>query len=228
ATGELNTAVGGIPCRPEINFEVAMQPRQVMGTFASAWVPNPRPEQRHRRSLYVLKLRGLLHPMFDVFNSPGPDFSCERREASTVTPQVFSLFNSRDSYARSLALADRAWRDVSDTRLEDRDAAAVRRVFELVLSRRPTAAETRAVLAHWQTIEEGLPTTAVPQPPPPVKIQRVALEEKTGERFTFEEPLFAYEDFVPDLRPEDVDRHIRALGDVCLVLLNSNEFVYVY
>ncbi|MEM1063748.1 MAG: hypothetical protein AAGJ97_15595, partial [Planctomycetota bacterium] len=120
----------------------------------------------------------------------------------TVTPQVFSLFNSRDSYARSLALADRAWRDVSDTRLEDRDAAAVRRVFELVLSRRPTAAETHAVLSHWQTIEEGLPTTAAPQPPPPVKIQRVALEEKTGERFTFEEPLFAYEDFVPTCGPK--------------------------
>ncbi|MFM9000578.1 MAG: DUF1549 and DUF1553 domain-containing protein, partial [Opitutia bacterium] len=43
ATGELNRAVGGIPCRPEMNQEAALQPRQVMGTFASAWVPNQRP-----------------------------------------------------------------------------------------------------------------------------------------------------------------------------------------
>ena len=38
-------ALGGIPVRPELNPEVAMQPRQVMGTFASAWEPSPRPEQ---------------------------------------------------------------------------------------------------------------------------------------------------------------------------------------
>jgi hypothetical protein len=62
ATGELNPTLGGIPNRPEINLEAALQPRQVMGTFASAWVPNPRPEQRHRRSLYALKLRGLSDP----------------------------------------------------------------------------------------------------------------------------------------------------------------------
>ncbi|MCU0881011.1 MAG: DUF1553 domain-containing protein, partial [Pirellulaceae bacterium] len=78
ATGELNPALGGIPCRPEINREVALQPRQVMGTFAAAWVPNPQPSQRHRRSLYVLKLRGLADPLLEVFNAPGPDFSCER------------------------------------------------------------------------------------------------------------------------------------------------------
>ncbi|MFT7634125.1 MAG: hypothetical protein ACI87E_005184, partial [Mariniblastus sp.] len=83
-TGELSPAIGGIPCRPEINVEVAMQPRQVMGTFASAWVPNPKPQQRHRRSIYIVKLRGVLPPMLDVFNSPSPDFSCERRESSTV------------------------------------------------------------------------------------------------------------------------------------------------
>ena len=35
-TGELNPKLGGIPCRPEINIEVALQPRMVMGTFAPA------------------------------------------------------------------------------------------------------------------------------------------------------------------------------------------------
>src|SRR5690606_27205024 len=57
-SGELNPTLGGIPNRPEIHREVALQPRQVMGAFAAAWTPNPRPEQRHRRSLYALKLRG--------------------------------------------------------------------------------------------------------------------------------------------------------------------------
>src|SRR5690606_15739591 len=62
ATGELNRELGGIPNRPEIEPEVALQPRQVMGAFAAAWVPNPLPPQRHRRSLYALKLRGLRDP----------------------------------------------------------------------------------------------------------------------------------------------------------------------
>jgi mono/diheme cytochrome c family protein len=38
-SGELNTMIGGIPARPEMNPEVALQPRQVMGTFAEAWQP---------------------------------------------------------------------------------------------------------------------------------------------------------------------------------------------
>ena len=103
ATGELNATLGGIPNRPEMNLEAALQPRQVMGTFASAWIPNPLPAQRHRRSLYALKIRGLPDPAMEVFNQPTPDFSCERRDASTVTPQVFSLFNGAASHARALA-----------------------------------------------------------------------------------------------------------------------------
>lgn len=59
ATGELNPTLGGIPNRPEINLEAAFQPRQVMGTFAVAWIPNPLLQQRHRRSIHPRKLRGL-------------------------------------------------------------------------------------------------------------------------------------------------------------------------
>ncbi|MBA4066068.1 MAG: hypothetical protein C0501_20585, partial [Isosphaera sp.] len=83
ASGELNRAVGGIPVRPEIHPDVAFQPRQVMGTFAPAWEPSSLPEQRHRRTLYALKLRGVRDPLLEVFNAPGPDLSCEAREVST-------------------------------------------------------------------------------------------------------------------------------------------------
>jgi hypothetical protein len=53
------------------------------------------------------------------------------------------------------------------------------------------------------------------------------VEENTGERFQFTEKLYGMDRFVPDLRAEDCDARTRALADVCLVLLNSNEFVYV-
>ena len=221
-TGELNPVLGGIPCRPEINQEVALQPRQVMGSFASAWIPNPQPERRNRRSVYVLKLRGLVDPMLEVFNAPSPDFSCERRESSTVTPQVFSLFNSTNSHARALALANRVVEETAN------DSDAVTLCFQLALSRNPTAAERQEVLAHWQAMIKQQPEQAAELEPQPLKVVRKAVEENTGENFAFEETLFSNADYVPDLQPIDCDRRTRALADVCLVILNSNEFVYVY
>jgi hypothetical protein len=221
-TGELNSTLGGIPCRPEINIEVAMQPRQVMGTFAAAWVPNPKPKQRHRRSIYVLKLRGMPHPMLEVFNMPAPDFSCERRETSTVTPQVFSLFNGHNTHTRALTLAALALKEA------DNDRDAIKRCFQLAVAREPSPQELKEFLAHWRETEKALPEKAAIRAVPPLEIVREAVEENTGERFTFTEPLFSNADFVPDLQPADVDRHTRALSDLCLVILNSNEFVYIY
>ncbi len=219
-TDELNPTLGGIPNRPEIHREVAMQPRQVMGTFAAAWVPNPLPSQRHRRSLYALKIRGVRDPFMEVFNEPGPDFSCEAREVSTVTPQVFSLFNGQASYDRALALAYRA--------LKEQPADALARVFELAYARAPAAEEKTACTAHWQAMEAKQQTLTFTSSPPPLEITREAVEENTGEKFSFQEKLPAYADFVPDLQPGAVNARTRALADVCLVLMNSNEFSYVY
>ena len=57
---------------------------------------------------------------------------------------------------------------------------------------------------------------------------RSLVEEFTGEPFEFIEKLNVYEDYIPDAKPWTVDSNTRALADVCLLLLNSNEFVYVY
>ncbi len=222
ATAELNATIGGIPNRPEINPEAALQPRQVMGTFASAWIPNPLPQQRHRRSLYSLKLRGLTDPFLEVFNSPAPDFSCERREASTVTPQVFSLFNGQPSHSRALALAARVASETSS------DEDAIQRCYSLIFSRPASAEELQRCLSHWNEIESLLETPPVKSEAPPREIVRQAVEENTGEKFSYRETLHSNIEFVADLQPSDVSRHIRALADVCLVLFNTNEFAYVY
>jgi hypothetical protein len=219
-TGELNPTLGGIPNRPEINIEVAMQPRQVMGTFASAWVPNALPQQRHRRSLYALKIRGLRDPFMEVFNEPAPDFSCEAREVSTVTPQVFSLFNGQGSYDRALALANRV--------LKEKPADALERVFQLTFGRKPSADEKAACEAHWRQMEVKQAKLTFTTSEPPLTVKRDAVEENTGEKFSFQEKLPGYTEFVPDLQPADCDARTRALADVCLVLLNSNEFSYLY
>lgn len=225
ATGELNRGLGGIPNRPEIHLEAALQPRQVMGTFAAAWTPNPLPSQRHRRSLYSLKLRGLVDPMREVFNAPAADFSCERRETSTITPQVFTLFNGRGVHSRALALAARAIRE------SDSDEAAVVRCFGILFGRQPEGDELQACLEHWRRMREALPGSA-DEPSiaevAPREVIREAVEENTGEKFRFVERLYANDDFVPDLRPADVDTRTRGLAEVCLTLFNTHEFAYVY
>jgi Protein of unknown function (DUF1553) len=221
-TGELNPILGGISNRPEINLEAALQPRQVMGTFAAAWTANPKPEQRHRRSIYALKLRGLSDPTMEVFNSPAPDFSCERREASTVTPQVFAMFNSQASQSRAIALAARAMKETNT------DEAAITRCFKLAYGRAPKPGELVACLHHWRDIEAMLGDTPPQRIQPPLEVRRDAVEENTGEKFSFQEKLHAHQDFVPDLQPADVPKHTRALADVCLSLFNTNEFAYVY
>ncbi len=221
-SGELNPAVGGIPVRPEINLEAALQPRQVMGTFASAWEPSPMPQQRHRRSVYTLKLRGLRNPFLEVFNEPNPDLSCEAREASTITPQVFSLFNSRPSHDRALAFAIRLRREASGR------ADTVNRAFVLAYGRPPTKDERQACLHHWEAMTARQRQITPSKPTYPREVVREAVEENTGEKFTFAEPLHAYADFISDRKPADVDTETRGLADVCLVLFNANEFLYVY
>ena len=115
-TGELNQKPGGIPARPDMNLEAALQPRMIMGTFAPSYVPDTKPAQRNRRSVYALKLRGQRDPFMTTFNQPGPDKSCELRDSSNVTPQVFTLFNSEESADRALAFAARVLKETKGDR----------------------------------------------------------------------------------------------------------------
>ncbi|MFT5126319.1 MAG: hypothetical protein ACI97B_004975, partial [Verrucomicrobiales bacterium] len=45
--------------------------------------------------------------------------------------------------------------------------------------------------------------------------------------YTFTEQMPAYETYVPDLQPTDVDARTRGLAQLCLVLFNLNEFAYL-
>ena len=65
---------------------------------------------------------------------------------------------------------------------------------------------------------------------PPRYVVRQMVEEMTGLNFWWVEDLDIYvgNDFVADLNPWDVGPQTRALADLCLVLFNSNEFVYIY
>ena len=61
----------------------------------------------------------------------------------------------------------------------------------------------------------------------PTTVRRQMIEEFTGEVVQWDEELDLLRNYVRDLKPWDVDPAARALADVCLVLFNSNEFLYL-
>lgn len=223
ASGELIPRVGGLPARPDMNLEVAFQPRQIMGGTASVYEPDPLPAQRNRRSIYTEKVRGLRDPFFETFNQPGPDKSCELRETSTVAPQALTLLNAEEIQDRSLAFAN----TLITTAKEKNDGAILRMAFLRALGRPPSADELTTCLAHWQkaTAEEQNKTYSAKKYAD--SLQRTVMAEKTGEPYDFIEVMPAYRDYQPDLQPDAVDARTRGLAQVCLVIFNLNEFAYL-
>ncbi len=221
ASGELNDQVGGIPCRPDINREVAMQPRQIMGGTASVYEPDPLPRQRNRRTIYAEKIRGMLDPFLETFNQPGPDKSCELRETSTVAPQALTLLNAAEVHDRALAFAARLMNEDAS------DEKKVKRAYELALGRPAAASEVKACLQHWEEATREETHKHYDAKEFPSQIVRTVMAEKTGKPYDFIEIMPAYEGYVPDLQPGQTDARTRALAQLCLVIFNLNEFAYL-
>jgi hypothetical protein len=221
-SGELNREMGGVPIMPEINMEVALQPRMIQFSIAPAHQPSRTPEERNRRTIYTYRVRGQADPFLEIMNLPNPNESCEIRDSASVSPQAFTLMNSDVMTDRSIAFANRV--------KEERKSAKqwVRRAVQLAYGRLPTEQEQTSLQEYLVEMQEYHKTH---QPEPveyPTQVTRSLVEEFTGEPFEFIEKLNVYEDYVPDAKPWTVDADTRALADVCLLLLNSNEFMYVY
>lgn len=221
-SGLLHSEMGGPPTRPDINSEVASQPRQIMGTYAPIYQPSPNPEDRNRRTLYALRLRGLRDPMLEVFNQPSPDLSCEMRDSSTVAPQALTLFNSPLSYNRALAMAERLLAENHDS-----DSELIAAAFELAFGRSAAPEEVTWCIDHWRAMTRRHEAIKLEDVQPPHEVTRTFVDENTGEQFTFTEPLEQNRDYVPEVWPSKADPRARGLADVCLVLLSSNELLYV-
>jgi hypothetical protein len=83
-SGDLNLRPFGPSARPKLPDNLSKY----------AWKPDPRPEDRHRRSIYVLAQRNMRFPLFDAFDWPDMHNSCARRLTTTTAPQALLLLNS--------------------------------------------------------------------------------------------------------------------------------------
>jgi hypothetical protein len=221
ASGELNPEMGGPGVFPEIHWEVALQPRHIMGSVAPAYLPSRTPGERNRRTIYAFRLRTLADPMLEVFNRPLTEVSCDRRDETTVTPQVFALFNGQFAHGRALALA------ASLERSEATAEGRIRGAFSLVYGRSPTAEEVALCIEHLARMKEHHERHRPVRAELPLVVRRGMIEELTGDMVTWEEELTGMKEYERDLMPWEVTAETRALAEVCLVLFNSNEFLCI-
>jgi len=221
-TGELSLMMGGLPARPEINKEVAFQPRMIQFSLAPAWQPSRTPEQRNRRSIYCYRTRGMRDPFLQILNQADPNESCELRGDAAVSPQAFTLLNSDVTTDRSIAFALHL--EAKSAVLDER----IDRAFRLVLGRPATADETARLSEFYAVMVDHHRAHQPTLVEYPESITRSLVEEYSGEEFSYEEILPVFRNYVPDKKAIDVSVETRALADICLLLFNSNEFVYVY
>jgi hypothetical protein len=221
-TGELNPEQGGVPIMPEMNMEVALQPRMIQFSIAPAYQPSRTPAERNRRSIYAYRVRGQADPFLEVFNQPNPNESCDLRDAASVSPQAFTLLNSDVMTDRSIAFAVRLEKEA------DTIEKQVRHAFSLALGREPSPAEQQHMTEYVRKMGDYHREV---QPEPvvyPTSITRSLVEEFSGKPFEYDEILPVFENYVADTKPADVSAETRALADLGLLLFNSNEFVFVY
>lgn len=222
-SGELNPEMGGVPIMPEINMEVALQPRMIQFSIAPAHQPSRTPNERNRRTIYAYRVRGQADPFLEIMNLPNPNESCELRDAASVTPQAFTLLNSDVMQDRSIAFAQRVMKENPNDR-----KGWIERAIHLAYCRNPTEKELKSLQQYLDKMREYHGRHRPIRKEYPTQVERSLVEEFTGKPFVFIEKLNVFEDYVPDAKPWTVDADTRAMADVCLLLFNSNEFLYVY
>ena len=217
--GELTDLSGGPGTYPQINRDVARQPRHAMGTLQPVYEAEPTRVRRNRRSVYSFQQRSLLDPMVEVFDGANPDLTCERRESSTTPTQAFALLNSEQSRDMSLIMAGR----LADLP----EANQVAYGFRLAYGRSPTDEEIRWSGSFIERMARHHAENAIPPRRPPRDVVHRITSELTGEKFEFVQPAYSgpYEH---NPHPSEMPPRTRALADFALALFNSNEFVYVY
>ena len=101
ASGTLNLQAGGKPFFPPL-------PESLWKSFfKGTWEVTKEGPANWRRSIYSYWKRGLSHPMFEVFDQPNPNITCESRTTTTVPTQALTLLNNEFVLLRPIFRATR-------------------------------------------------------------------------------------------------------------------------
>jgi Protein of unknown function (DUF1553)/Protein of unknown function (DUF1549) len=162
------------------------------------WKRNESEDQKTRRSIYAFVRRNSRYPMFQAFDMPDTHESCSRRSVTTTAPQALNLLNDRTILISAQAFAGRVLKEAGDD--VNRQIALA---YRLAFARAPEADESRTAI-NFLDQQSALIKSRIEAKQP------VALPSNC--------------DVAPDLTAQ---ARAAALVDLCHVLFNSNEFVYV-
>jgi hypothetical protein len=121
----------------------------------------------------------------------------------------------------ALQMALRLEKEASDL------GARIDRAYRLAYGRAAEAAERTAALKHVEKMTAYHRRVPASPREPAKPVVHTITSELTGENFRFvqqPDPV-VYEH---NAHPSEVTPEVRALADLALVLMNSNEFVYIY
>ena len=93
-----------------------------------------------RRSVYAYAKRGLRYPMFEVFDQPNMNVTCERRTTTTVPTQALTLLNNDFALRQARYFAQRV------AALASTERERIRVAYRIALSRAPAPSELDANL----------------------------------------------------------------------------------
>lgn len=131
--GILANDIGGPSIRPPLPGDITDVGRSVK------W-PVSEHNNKYRRGMYILLLRSVVYPMLTTFDAPDASEACVRRDRSNTPLQALTLLNDPVFVEAAQALSSRAMKEAPDA------PARLRRVFELCLSRSPSAPEMARLL----------------------------------------------------------------------------------
>ncbi|MDI1315634.1 DUF1553 domain-containing protein, partial [Prosthecobacter sp.] len=136
ASGKLDETLGGRSFRIHNEKATYAQWQVVDNHGAGTW----------RRMIYQERMRRVDDHIFTAFDFPDCGQVSAKRPVSTTPLQALNLMNSDFVVEQSAFIAERAQREAGKE-----PAAAVRRVFELLLTRAPSADELSACVAVAQS-----------------------------------------------------------------------------
>ena len=132
-SGKLNRQIGGEPFYPPIPEAVRMA---AAGLDAHhKWEISSQGPAVWRRSIYSYWKRGLRYPMFEVFDQPNPNVTCESRNRTTVPTQALTLLNNEFILEQAEYFANRVAAEAKGS------AERVRYAYLIALSRQPDHSE---------------------------------------------------------------------------------------
>jgi len=132
-SGNLNAKAGGPAYFPPVPETVRKS------VYKGIWVVNEDGPEVWRRGIYSYFKRGMKFPMFEVFDQPDPNVTCERRAVSTVPTQALTLLNNEFVLNQARFFSERVSKLAGPEQV-----AQVRMAYRIALSREPSANELRS------------------------------------------------------------------------------------